>query len=328
MVDTLDKLGILPSKTGNLAQDLHQTIFYPLLSQDPETARTTVVISDETISLQDSKDPITLTRLLEDLKGIIEHLDNYLSPSVTALLSRRLIPPVVSTLITSWLSIMLPLSLEGLGEFERVLEKVASFRDFVSSIKWQGMDELTEWLDDVPQAWLHKRREECLKTTRGFMLRGAGQLRSVHRAETQKMSSIDGTAVADRKDQVKEPASITSSDRAAGSNSPETKETDETDMSAWGFDDAPNERDADDEQEVSHDADDAWGFEDSNDAAVPPEEPTTTGESREKQPEEEPQKAPSEREVTLTETYSISHGPDAVLKVIDHIIRDSITLHQ
>ena len=107
--------------------------------------------------------------------------------------------------------------------------------------------------------------------------------------------------------------------------------TEDDDVSAWNFeDDEPNKPgDSDqakqDTDEVNDDSADAWGWDEDDPAKGREKEDITTKTTLEKTPtNDNSNNIPSEREVTLKETYTITDIPDFVLEIIGKDMHEAL----
>lgn len=339
VVEALSKLRLLDTAIARLCRDFDMIILSPRLSIGSDRVVEDIEINGDDIQASGRVLDMSITAVLKDLHRIAEYLSTRLPPSIAVPLSEKLIPVIASRLISGWLLPSVPLSLDGAHEFRGTLSLVLGFTEYLDELGWTGQSRLAEWVDKSPEIWLAKRKEAAIADVRILCFRGIQEKRLVERVETQMISKGDAIIAGnDQQDDGwgaewgdEEEEHSTKPQHPAGHE-------EEEDISAWGLeDDEPQEetRNQDDkrQEEVGEDEEDeadawGWGDEDDNEAAPPtstskPAEPLRvngTGGGT--------QSRPTERELTLKETYTVTAVPDSIIEIIMQVVSDVDTLNQ
>ena len=332
----LVQLQALEPSIRTFCQDLNKTILLPRLQRSASGSLRALHIDGNEMRTSEESPGASLQTLFSDLRSMIKFLREWLPPTATAPLSGLLMPKLISRVISIWLSSAVPTDLDGMQQFQDTVEMVLQFAQDLDSYQWPGRDNLVTWAKAIPRLWLEKRRETSLDSIRKLLARGFGKIKTVERVETQLISRKDDVlAVAGGND-----------DWNAGWSDEEGKDApkstikygdigEEEDVSAWGLDDDAHDEDAHDEDikdapkhtDVDDDAD-AWGWGDDADV----EEPSKSSElapksTRKSKANGHPEAlAPSEREVTLKESYNITSLPSEVLEIVSRLMSDAEAL--
>ncbi|KAF3937628.1 hypothetical protein ABW19_dt0207086 [Dactylella cylindrospora] len=298
----------------------------------------------------------TPTALFSDLQLLFGFLSERLGSSISYLLSRTLTPAVLHHLMGSYLPECIPTDIERLGDFEALLEETTAFDSYLGKTGWLDRDkgELTNWVSRAPRIWLNRRRESALDSLRQTFSGGLGRRHRVERVERAK--EVDGVLeevpkpiddaedhwdtnwdveVDDLEDEKKtEPvAPPTAPAEPKQVAKAESGEDEDEDVSGWGFDD-----DMEIDEDVGGDkaatksqtqstvpAEDGdenmdWGWGDEDDSAKKDAAPHqhTNGKTKEKEV----------KDITLTETYSITSIPQEVINIILRTIEEAEKLSQ
>lgn len=258
------------------------------------------------------------------------YLSERLPEELVYSLSNVMMPDLIPRIIGTWLDIAVPSSLAEIDEFQQVTETVKAFCNRLQSLKFDGFQELQEWVDDAPKVWLSKCRETALDSVRIKLSQGLGQPKEVERVETQTVLKSEGKELAangvapsandddwgaawdDGEGDAKQDADA----------KPETNEDDGTDAWGWGEDDnAAEEPEAPAEQPreeppVEEDPAEAWGWGEEDATESAPKEPSAAALPKDSQT----------RELTLKETYNISSMPEPVLTLVSAVLEDAALL--
>ncbi|KAI9887292.1 MAG: hypothetical protein M1823_000886 [Watsoniomyces obsoletus] len=322
LIEALDKLGLLPTKMDSFVQDLSK-LLNAVIDMRPGVPGATVTVDGNAVQLREENQSTNLKQCLNDLTLTIEQLNRCLPRTLKRPLSQRLLPLLSTLLISRRLSPAVPVSLEGSQEFERLTQDVTFFRDGVRAMDWEGDSDLNDWLENIPQVWLSRRRETCLEAVRNILLRGPGSLRRVERAETERVSADEGAVIVNgQHGSIPGPSKTKEGSSASGRNA-----TDDSDMSAWGFDAAADQKEENAPDEIQ-DAEEAWGItqESEEEEVGASEENGDAANTVQMKSDSEPQKSLSTREMTLKEIYGISSGPGAILEILGKLLYDAVEL--
>jgi protein transport protein DSL1/ZW10 len=335
-VSAFGKLGLLSAKIEALRDDVEGALLTPLLSTRSATDRQAhVYVNEGLISLHDGMKTGT-EGLFDDIKLIMKTLNMLLPSKVARPLSQKLMSSIVSKLTSSWLLRSLPVDIPGMEQFQSEVFLVSKFANAIESSGWSGGAELLAWIDDIPRAWLAKRRESSLDDVRRLLLSQRQGTKEVERIEKQKVSRRDDVFVQNSGGDDWDAGWSNEDEDDKPQKQSSSAETDDEDVSAWGLDeggdqtevDAPNHNKASSEDD---DGGDAWGWDDEGDGAET--ESPTTHKTAQSTPKRENKRAvatvePSEREYVLRETYHITDIPETLLELILTQLRDASVLSQ
>lgn len=327
------KLQVLEPSLRTLCRDLKNLILIPRLERQARGHSGALYIKGNEISISQSSSDASLRALFSDICSIIIFLRTRLPRTVVAPLSGMLMPNLISSVLSTWLSSAVPTDLNGMQDFQGTIELVLQFAEDLKSYQWPGTSDLVTWTEEIPSVWLEKRRETSLDGIRELLSKGLGKIHTVERVETQTLSQENDVLAAsggdddwnaewsdeEVKDSVK-PTAERGGDNDEGEN-----------ISAWGLDDDTfdqNIKEAPTHPDAAADDADAWGWGDEADTVAPsePSKHTPNG-STKSRVDGHPAAAPdAEREVTLKETYNITSVPSGVLEILTKIRSDAETL--
>lgn len=333
----MSKLGLLEEKLSTFCKDLNTVILTPRLKSQVGATVCSLIIEDNAIQISGELADLSIEKLFSDLNLVISFLCTRLPSSISTALAAQLMPSLTHRLISNWLSLEVPMDVEGIQRFRGVLDLVLRFARNLDSINWPGRESLVRWTDGIPEVWLNKRRLVSLDRVRKLLVGGLGSTETVERVETQILSHEDGVFAGNGGEDVWNAEwSDEEGDRLGENLQPSSASKDqpegegEDDVIAWGLDEDPDEdpsRDIPARSDIADDGAEAWGWGDEKDdgeaktvATVAPKRTTANGHS------EDPQK--NARKVTLTETYNITSLPKEILEIITHLISDAEILRK
>lgn len=336
----LSKLGLLEEKILILCKDLNTVILTPRLKSQLGATVYSLSVENNVIRISGELADLSIERLFADMNSVISFLCTRLPSSISTPLAALLMPSLTHRLISNWLSLEVPMDVEGIQRFRGVLDLVIQFCRVLDTFDWPGRESLVRWTDGIPEVWLNKRREVSLNRVRKLLIRGLGSAETVERVETQILSHEAGVFAGNGgEDEWNAEWSDEEGDRrgenlqtsSARENQPQGEGDD--DVSAWGLDEDPDEDPPKDKSERSNVADEgaeAWGWGDEKDDGetsrpveaknLASKRTTANGHS------DAPQK--TAREVTLKETYNITSLPKEILEIITHLISDAEILRK
>ena len=335
VVTVLSKLDLLDSKIASLRKAIDSIIITPRLRKTIDSSVRSLIVDGDDLSLTGRTSDTSTRALLADINVMIQYLTSRLPSSIAVPLSSVLMPSLMSRLEHGPLRSSVPTDLDGVPEFETNLKVILSFADTLDSHKWQGKSALVGWVEQAPKIWLEKRRETSLDAVRTLLLKGLGNSRAVERVETQFVSRED-EVFATNKDKddwnahwSDEENEITANSNPAASNVKQGE--DEEDVSAWELEDDTEKRNEEDNSghangnEDEADPADAWGWGEDDENAEPIESPVSrsTQASLSKNNNLAATKPPTEREMTLKETYNITALPEEILNIIVQAVLDA-----
>ncbi|KAL8943241.1 MAG: hypothetical protein Q9211_001059 [Gyalolechia sp. 1 TL-2023] len=314
----MHQVGLLDGFVADLAGKLEHTIMEPRLALGAGSLERLLVVESNRMTLSEASSPSSMQRLFSELGAFMEFLQTRLPPLIFNPLSEALGPKLVMNVIAIRLSSAVPEELAALQEFGSTREKVSQFASTVDSCGWPGADQLRNWTNTIPEAWLEKRQTNSLDKVRQLLKRGFGEISAVERVETQVVTQQDHLFGGNTNNDDWNAGWSDEEDRSPVEKKAKSRDEEEEDGSAWGLDDADNAED------------DAWGWENDKDTGEISETP---------QPEKAPlpkgtvnghtgSRQKSEREITLRETYNITSLPIGVLDLLNTVLTDRDAIEQ
>ncbi|KFY63047.1 hypothetical protein V496_04240 [Pseudogymnoascus sp. VKM F-4515 (FW-2607)] len=311
-------------------------------------------ISVEGTSIRASEDvpaSLGIRELFLDLEKMIRFLSENFPPDFAQPMSSVLMPKLTTLIRETWLDSAVPVSLDRMTDFRNAIALVHEFAETITSLGWGGADNLNDWVESSPRLWVAKRRETALDSTRRQLSKGIGRTKGVERTETQTITEfIEEELPAGLASEGKEPVKpqddwdVEWSDddekgkedsapgKAKEKNTGGSDSEENTGSSSSLGRDSPKENNwtAGVLKEAPPDDDDGadawgWGAEDEEEAPVETKEDPAPVLEKPKIPEPQARRE-VQREVTLTEKYTVSSMPEPVFDTIKHIIEDGVTL--
>lgn len=336
VAEALHRLGLLDNTISNFCKDIERILLRPLLQSQYDRRAGLLSIQRDSLTLSEAPTSKSIEDLFTDVSQIIEYLSVNLPISIASKVPGFLGPTLITMIISSWLSLAIPTSLDGIEGFQSTIESVLQFADAIENHKWPGKDRLVKWTTETPHLWLNGRQERALDDVRRILASGFGEVEAVERVETQIMSKkediFSSPAVDDSWNTEWSDEEETS--RPGTTNPTGIKEENvEADVSAWGLgEDANGDTHNATPGKVHTENEDteAWGWGDEeeggearaspNPAQVSPRRPKSNGIRNPAQG--------TEREVTLRETYKITALPREVLELVTKAVSDAETLRK
>ncbi|KAK7542534.1 uncharacterized protein J3D65DRAFT_219724 [Phyllosticta citribraziliensis] len=342
VVEALARLGSLENAIAKLYKSLDQAIIAPRFAPTHATDNPGFKTENDTITVERGAAPAGVLATLEDARNLCQYLYGQLPESVSEPLAEKFVPGMIARLTSDWLDPSIPISLDGLNSFQEILSSVSRFANFVDELGWMGKSELMTWVEKAPRNWLARRKEDALASVRVLCSSGINQKKEVERVETQLVSRGDAIIAGEEAEDDwdawdnDEEKTVDHSEKQQETEELPPEEDIDADASAWGLDDDAESENAEAKSEESkgdpeeEDADAwGWGDDDANAEAEAPESKSpgksATKESTQKKP---PTNQPSERELTLRETYSVTAIPDAIMEMVLQIVSDAQALAQ
>jgi centromere/kinetochore protein ZW10 len=333
LVQAAKVLGLYDARIVKLAKDLERSLLRPrmVVSRDETVFRLTT--ASDSITCDSKSDDTTMSSLLRDLTSLVQFLASSLPQEVSSSLSKHFVPFLVTRLEDDWLSPSLPSEIEEMPEFRQTLGQMASLANQINELGWQGAQTLSDWEKNVPRVWLTKRRELLLGEVRNLVFTGLQETKKVERVEIRTVkedeSGVEATEGGDEWDAWDEAAEETAdaaTAKASSADAPATNAGEDDDFSAWDAEDTEDNKTKDDDE---GDDGEAWGWEDGQGGT---DKPSGSPKTLKKQPSRLSTKAkhakPTEREITLKETYQITAVPSGIIRLIQQVINDAQILSQ
>ncbi|EHY52459.1 hypothetical protein ABEF95_014970 [Exophiala dermatitidis] len=338
LLQALDRLGDPHGSVEPLLDKLRTFVLQPL-RQSSRLKLATYDVSQRGIHIQLNKDGAALEAVFSFILDFIRFLHSSLSGALQSVIVKAILPDMMTILVLDWLNPSLPTDLPIFGELDTMQEQVNRILEELKAHGWQGQKELQDWIDDIPRAWLNKRKAATLDAVRKAFASSKGALRQVERVERQVVATAvkQGESQDDANDDWDTNWDEDNKDSSIGQTP--GKAEDEDEVSAWGFEDDEDQSKDDDGHAVSSGADtskatdrteegdpeDAWGWGD--DSPEETKEDSKPHSSQKPDAGDRAQQPPSSKqEVTLTEVYSISDIPDQIVDIIERDVKDTQTL--
>ncbi|KAK3048496.1 ribosome biogenesis protein ytm1 [Extremus antarcticus] len=324
-------LGIFDAAIQKSGKEMERAVLRPRMSVDEDGLVGRVEVRGGRLSCEGKSRDVSEEALFEDLRKIIDFLSEHLPESVAVRLSAELVPMLASRLEGQWLEPAVPVEMEGVAEFQTLLGHVEEFASHIEGLGWSGTKRLRQWVEQVPRAWLTKRREVVLGDVRNLVFEGLRERKTVERVETRVVSKEDmGMAAAGDEDDWDEAWEESEENKTPAPPPVRTpakteNEDGDDDASAWDVDDddplakEPNSAKPDDETE-------AWGWGDEDSKAQPaspvatkkppPPASTTAANGTDEQ----------QQSLTLRETFTTTSIPAGILAILQTTISDATTL--
>ncbi|CRG87995.1 centromere/kinetochore protein ZW10 [Talaromyces islandicus] len=313
LIDSFSQLNMLESVNNSLQRDLMDSIIQPVVVPYVPGESCEVLVDKDGVRLGSTL-ATSVPEVLKRLSAVFGYLHQKLPLSIAKPLSEAIVPIISTTLCDSWLTPFIPLLLDELENFEATLTCINDFCKTIEGFGWHGQEAIVSWVDQFPRLWLTRRRVDSLDQVRKILVHSKGVTKEVSRVEKQMVTNkddvlLDSTATDDW-------------DADWGNENEEepTGATEEEDVSAWGLED-----ETEDAEQADEDADeDAWGWGDDTEETPAEKDEAATGKPAEEKPST---KQPSSaKEITLTETYTVTDIPDEVIALIERQISDSESL--
>lgn len=332
IVTSLAELNLLESKIDELCLGFSRIILTPRLSLGPDNTLAAISVTADDIEVVGRRPDTDINILFQDLDTVIDYLSTRLPPTIAVPLSERIMPDLVTQLISNWLVPSVPPSLDGMQEFQKVLALVLKLADLVDSVGWRGKVELVDWVQQAPRVWLTKRREVSLNRVRVLLSKGLGKCKKVERIETQRLSAEDKMFQDNGMgDDWNDKWSDDEDQKNINTKSPEK---DEEDASAWGLDDnldsgvTAAEATGVKGDGAVDETEEAWGWGEDENADTSVRPGSTAKHPKKSNGRAQKPAKDSDRDVTLKELYSITALPASVLDIIKQVVSDAETLAQ
>ncbi|GKZ31701.1 hypothetical protein AbraIFM66950_000432 [Aspergillus brasiliensis] len=327
----LTRLEMFPSARDRFQKELLSKIIDPILIPGASGRSHGCHVSGSSINLEPQPSMVSIPELLENLTKVLGFLKQYIPTPVADSFSDIFIPSLSSKIIEFWLSPSIPTELEGLGQFEQMLDHVLKFTKNIENFEWRGQEELISWVNQAPRLWIARRRVDSLDQVRRILAASQGTTQQVERIEVEKVSGSDEAllenATLDDWDAGWE------EDNESGSKGKQPSSfEDEEDVSAWGLDDEPKTKHdtatASADNGDDDDAGDAWGWgdEDEEQNAEAPERPSSVMPAIVNGKGDASHTSP--REVTLKEKYTITDIPNSIMGIVKQQVTDSNAISQ
>jgi len=337
VVVALSALGFLNAKVVTFQKAFDETIVTPRLLQRSDGTVGSWAIEGDVMRIAGRMSDTSTKTLFTDINAMIDYLSMRLPSTIAVPLSEALLPSLTSRLVSGPLSFSVPPDLDGIPAFKATLNHVENFTGSLKAHNWRGKNNLIQWMQDAPQVWLSRRSEYALHLIRKLLVRGLGDPRTVERVETQVVTKNDSMFAENRNNEdwnagwCDDEEQKEKNNDIALSRETNANEGEEEDVSAWGLDDDPDHDQVDageDSKKAVEDEGDAWGWGDDNETDGTLKSPRLHSSSPHtpKRNGNVAKAPPSERQLTLRETYRITALPERISEIIFEAVSDANTL--
>lgn len=337
IIEALTRLNLLDSFLSRLNRDIDNILISSRLPLGTDNVVCGFEIRGDDLQVTGPVNDGAIKPVLQDIHMLAEYLSARLPEAIAIPLSSKIVPIIASRLISNILLPAVPVSTNGVHDFQETLSYVLGLVEYLDELGWSGQNRLTEWVDKSADIWLAKQKEAAIAKVQTLFSTQVREKKTVERIETQAVSKGDALH-ADQEDdnewgadwdEEEEPEKEAETSKA--------NEVEEEDMSAWGIEDDDHVEESKPEGEThatkpsdDEDAEDwgaEWGDGDDtkpNEVTDPmtksPERPKTNGKSMIQNP-------PAKQEVTLRETYTVTAIPDSIMEIIIQVVTDVETLN-
>ncbi|TLD39152.1 hypothetical protein E2P81_ATG00139 [Venturia nashicola] len=339
------ELGILDTYISRLHRDLDAAIIHPLFTVNAKAMAHIAIYKSSTVQLSkelQSSNPSTSVREVENL---VRFITKQLPEKLYHPLLEKMLPSLMVQLISHSLDPSVPVGLDRMGDFKSSLMKIEDLADYIDTlgVPIPSDGDLSSWVERLPQTWLARRREAALAKMRSISCEGARTKRIAERVETQIVSSDDvmvtnGQVQGQGQEDDEWNADWAEEDEVDDSTQADVPAPadDDEDASAWGLEVEPEVKQSESKPAAKEageeEEEEAWGWGDGEDVAeeqYTSTQPATPVRSSHKPKANTPpsrRQPPSQREITLRETFAITAIPDSILELINLILADASTL--
>ncbi|KAF2435010.1 hypothetical protein EJ08DRAFT_580829 [Tothia fuscella] len=340
VVQAMAELRVLDSHISRLHRDLDAGVIGPRFTRAADGAVAVLEFGENTMQLSGRDDSPSAAKLAKDVKGMIDHLTKLLPAQALSLLLEKMLPTLITQLITDWLEPAVPVDPQRMDEFHTDLAEIRNLSDRIdqTEVSMPSDADLSEWLDRLPQTWLARRREAALTHMRLFCYDGVKTKKIAERVETQVISRDDvmvaGNQGNDDWDAGWDDEESAEKEDSPMEDAPNASEDEDVDADAWGLSEDGAKPSQDSRLAGEDGDDDAWGAWGEDEAAEeqepsqpkgkmgpPPIPKTKANGSRQKTPQRT-----AERELTLRESFAITAIPDDILELVKQILANAETL--
>lgn len=326
-VAALNRLNMLTAATNKFQKETISAIIDPILLSRLSGQSHGVRVGETGVEVDPNTSMVSVSEVLDRITSVLNYLQQHLPASILSPFSDFFIPTLSSKIISSWLSSAIPTELAGLGEFEETLDVVLEFTRTIETLGLHGQEELVSWVNQAPRLWMTRRRVDSLDQVRKVLAASQCSTKQADRIEKEKVSHEDEVLLENATDDWD--AGWDDENEGGTNGNPAETQDDEEDVSAWGLDD--NDDTTETKQATSaaaeEDETDAWGWGDededqqddhSHSQAVSSSKPVNGKGTHDT----------SQREVTLTEKYTVTDIPDSILGVVQQQLMDSEAISQ
>ncbi len=312
-----------------ISKNIDRLIFQPCVAQGPNKHAMSANVSGSRIDVSENPNAKDVENVLDSLTIVFDYVHANLPKSIEASIADSVIPDLVCGVISAWLTPCVPLELSEVPKFEALQKRTSDLARLLSAYGYPGRQALLDWVEQSPRMWLTKRRMASLDGVRKALALKRGPFPKVERIERQMVSQREAAfAVNGEADDWDRGWN---EDKEESAESAQAHTEDDENVSAWNFEDDEPSRPVDSDQakqdtdEADDDTADAWGWDEDDPAKGRDKVDIPAKSTLKKTPANgSGTNVPSEREVTLKETYTITDIPGFVLEVIGKDMHEAL----
>jgi len=319
ILESLERLGLLQDMQRQFSERIEASLL-PHLHRRSKRTLASAEEAGSALRITLSERGVPPLEMLAVSKAILGYIHQRPPQKLHDSLVRDAAALLIPRLIEHWLNTAIP---TDLGQLKGLDDLQGQVKDFALWLRNRGINEASDlhtWVDQVPNAWLSKRRTASLDAVRNAYKLATGTTRQVERVERQTIVLEPEKVKPETADDAWSDNWDEDENNATNGSKP-TEDNVEDGADAWGFDaDEPIEEPQDTAEKSKKDADDdegeAWGWGDDEETASVKQDPASTSNGVQ-------QHQRKEEDIVLTENYTITDIPDHILEQIG---RDTLDL--
>merc|ERR1711939_308254 len=186
LLRALDQLGDSHDSLEPLKDKLKAFVLQPL-RQSSRLRMTTYEVGDSSIRIQLGREGSSTETALDFVLAFLKFLQSSVASTIRLAAAKAIMSDLMTLLVNDWLNPGLPTDLTMLDGLDDLQARVIRLLKELESLQWEGQKQLQDWIEDVPRAWLNKRKAATLDAVRKAFMASKGTLRQVERVERQTM---------------------------------------------------------------------------------------------------------------------------------------------
>jgi len=190
LLRALDQLGDSHDSLEPLKDKLKAFVLQPL-RQSSRLRMTTYEVGDSSIRIQLGREGSSTETALDFVLAFLKFLQSSVASTIRLAAAKAIMSDLMTLLVNDWLNPGLPTDLTMLDGLDDLQARVIRLLKELESLQWEGQKQLQDWIEDIPRAWLNKRKAATLDAVRKAFVASKGTLRQVERVERQTMPNVD-----------------------------------------------------------------------------------------------------------------------------------------
>merc|ERR1712000_346442 len=148
---------------------------------------TSYEVGDSSIRIQLGREGSSTETALDFVLAFLKFLQSTVASTIRLAAAKAIMSDLMTLLVNDWLNPGLPTDLTMLDGLDDLQARVIRLLKELESLQWEGQKQLQDWIEDIPRAWLNKRKAATLDAVRKAFVASKGTLRQVERVERQTM---------------------------------------------------------------------------------------------------------------------------------------------